>query len=91
MDTKQEKELRKEMREYLMQLALELEASADAAKKASEHVFDNDRGLSWTFVQQIYTRLSQANHLLERIKATVDDAVKLEESAPKNVGNQKHS
>jgi hypothetical protein len=83
MDAKQEKDLKKEMHEYLMQLALELEASADAAKKAAEQVYDADRGRSWALVQQMYTRLSQADHLLERIKATVDDAIKLEESGPK--------
>ena len=80
MDTKQEKDLRKEVREYLMQLALELQASADAAKKAADNVYKDQ---AWPFVQQMYTRLSQANLFLERMKTTIDDAVKMEESGRK--------
>ena len=80
MVTKQEQDILKEVRQFLLQLALELEASAAAARKAAEVISDADKEQAWPFVQQMYTRLSQANYLLQSFKTIIDDAVKLEES-----------
>lgn len=84
MDDKQVKILEKDVHEFLMQLSMELEASAEAAKKAAEYFSETDRQNAWTYVQQMYARLSQANHLLQRFKSTIDYAVELDEAAHKN-------
>ena len=76
MDAKQEREIEKELREFLLQLAMELEASAAAARQAAEFASDKDRQKAWPHVQQMYTRLSQANHLLQSFQATIDDGLK---------------
>lgn len=83
MDAKQEKDLRNEIREYLLQLALELQASADAAKKAAGLTQEADGDQAWRFVQQMYTRLGQADFMLKKIKTAIDEAVKLEGSGSK--------
>jgi len=83
LDPKQEQKMLKEVREFLLQLALELEASAAAARKAAELVYDRGekaRQQTWPQVQQMYTRLSQANLLLQNLKTTIDDALKQEEN-----------
>jgi hypothetical protein len=83
MEAKQEQEILKETRELLLQVAMELEAAADAARKAAELTTEADRHRAWAHGQQMYTRLSQANRLLKQFQSTIDDALKQEEADQK--------
>jgi cell fate (sporulation/competence/biofilm development) regulator YmcA (YheA/YmcA/DUF963 family) len=74
MDTKEEKELLDKVRQYLMQVALELEKASLGAKAAAQSLPEREK--VWPHVQQMYTRLNEANFLLERFKSTIDEAVK---------------
>jgi uncharacterized membrane protein YccC len=85
MDAKQEQKILKEVRELLLQLAMELEASAAAARKAAELATDADRQRAWPYGQQMYTRLSQANHLLQQFQSFIDDALKQENAYQKQM------
>jgi len=79
MDQKQEMELRMEVRQYLIQIALELEAAAGGAKGAAENI--GDRELAIPYVQQLYSRLSQATYLLDSFKRTIDKAINSDKKA----------
>ena len=88
MDAKQEQGMLKEVREFLLQLAMELEASAAAARKAAVLVTDADKQRAWPQVQQMYTRLSQANHLLQRFQSIIDNALKQEDADQKKIAKK---
>ena len=74
MDKKREQEVRQQARQFLVQIALELEASAAGAKGAAEALPDSK--LAQSYIQQLYSRLNEATYLLDRFKSTIDDAVK---------------
>jgi hypothetical protein len=73
MDQKQEREIRSQVRQDLLQIALELEASAAGARAAADSI--NDRDLAMTHMQQLYSRLKEATYLLDRFKRAIDDAL----------------
>lgn len=73
MDPKQERELEAQVTQCLLQIALELEAAAAGARGAAKAI--PDRESSMRNVQQLYSRLQEATHLLNRFKRTIDEAV----------------
>jgi hypothetical protein len=73
MEPKREQDMQSRVREYLLQIALELEASAAGARSAAETIPNRD--LAMTHVQQLYSRLQEATFLLERLKQTIDNAL----------------
>lgn len=73
MDEKQEKLILDDVRLCLRQIALELEAAAEGARKAADAI--PSQQAAWPPVQQMYTRLDEANHLIERFKSTINAAV----------------
>ena len=75
MDPKREREMQSQAREYLLQIALELEASAAGARSAAESIQKSDRDQGMIHVQQLYTRLKEATYLLDRFKRAIDDAL----------------
>ena len=87
MDSK-ERGIREEVRQFLLQLAMELETSAGAARKAAELSLKSDMETAWPYVQQMYTRLSQANLQLQSLKALVDYAVKQENADQNKIGKK---
>ena len=80
MDPKQEREMLSHVREYLLQIALELEASAAGARGAAENMLNRELAMAHT--QQLYSRLKEATYLLERFKRVIDDALANEQSGP---------
>jgi len=68
-----ESEVVNDVRQFLVQIALELEESAAGAKAAAGAL--PDRAAAWPQVQRMYSRLQQANYLVERVQATVKLAV----------------
>jgi hypothetical protein len=58
--------------ETLTQIAMELEASAQAAREAARCL--PDKKILWVNIQQMYSRLSQADHHLGRLQAIADGA-----------------
>ena len=74
MEPKREQEVLAQVRQCLLQIALELEASATAARNAAESVPKRD-GSAMPHVQQLYSRLSEATFQLDRFKRTIDEAV----------------
>ena len=77
MDPKREQEVLAQVRQCLLQIALELEASATAARKAAENVSNRDKS-AMPHVQQLYSRLNEANFQLNRFKRTIDEAVAID-------------
>ncbi len=73
MDDKQQKVLVDDMRLILRQIAAELTAAAEGAEKAAA-AFPSKEA-AWTPVQQMYTRLDEANHLIGRFKNAINEAV----------------
>jgi hypothetical protein len=73
VDDKHQKIILDDMRLCLRQVALELEAAAAAAKTAADAI--PHRQASWGPVQQLYTRLDEANHLASTFKTKIDDAI----------------
>lgn len=73
MDPRQERDVVVQVRQFLSQIALELEASAAGAKAAADSI--DDRDVAWRHVQQLYARLQEATHLVSRLQTTVNDAV----------------
>lgn len=74
MEPKREQEVLSQVCQYLLQIALELEASALAARKAAELIPKRD-GSAMPHVHQLYSRLNEATFLLNRFKSTIDDAI----------------
>ncbi len=74
MDPKQEQEVLAKVRQCLLQIALELQASATAARKAAENVPKRDKS-AMPHVQQLYSRLSEATFQLDRFKRTIEEAI----------------
>lgn len=60
-----------EARQLVVQVALELEKAAEAARRA---VSTDDRAEAWKQLQQLYTRFDQAAQLLRDMRRTVDAA-----------------
>lgn len=73
MDQKREEEVKSQAREYLLQIALELEASAAGARAAAGNLAN--REIAMAHVQQLYTRLQEATFQLDRFKRVIDKAV----------------
>jgi hypothetical protein len=73
MEPKREREMQSQVRQYLLQIALELEASAAGARRAAEAIPNRD--LAMLHVQQLYSRLNEATFLLNRFKKSIDDAL----------------
>lgn len=73
MDPKREQEVLSQVRQYLLQIALELEASAAGARSAAKAI--PDRELAMPHVQQLYSRLQEATFLMEKFKRAIDDAI----------------
>ena len=73
MDEKQEKLFIDDVRLCLRQIALELEAAAEGARKAADAM--PSREGAWSPVQQMYTRLDAANFLVAKFKTTINEAV----------------
>jgi hypothetical protein len=88
MEAKQEQEIMKEVRELLLQVAMELEAAGAAARKAAELTTDADRHRAWPYGQQMYTRLAQANRLLQQFQSTIDEALKQEDADQKKIAKK---
>jgi hypothetical protein len=74
VDPKREQEVLAQVRECLLQIALELEASATAARNAAELAPKRD-GSAMPQVQQLYSRLSEATFQLDRFKRTIEEAL----------------
>ena len=68
-----EREVVNDVRQFLVQIALELEESAAGAAAAAGAL--PDRAAAWPQVQRMYTRLQQANYLVERVQKTVSQAI----------------
>lgn len=62
-----------DVKQYLLQIALELETASTSARAAADAV--PDQGKAWPHLQQLYTRLHEATHLIEQFQITVDKAV----------------
>lgn len=75
MEDKREQEIRDQVREYLLQIALELEAAATGARGAAGAIVTGNHELGMINVQQLYSRLREATYLLGRFKSTIDEAV----------------
>jgi len=75
MDPKREREMQRQAHEYLMQIALELESSAAGARGAAQAILTDNREQGMVHVQQLYSRLHEATHLLDRFKRAIDDAL----------------
>jgi hypothetical protein len=75
MDQKREREVEGQAHEYLMQIALELEAAAAGARAAAQAVKENRREEGFPHVQQLYSRLNEATLLLDRFKRAIDKAL----------------
>jgi hypothetical protein len=73
MDPKREQEVKSQVREILLQIALELEASAAGARGAAANIPDRELGMP--YVQQLYSRLKEATFLLDKFKRVIDDAL----------------
>ncbi len=73
MDPKEESKVINKTKEYLLQIALELEAAAAGARGAAEAIPDREKGMR--HVQQLYSRLKEATYLLDRFKSTIDEAI----------------
>jgi len=73
MDAKHEQAMRDEVRRFLTQIALELEAAAAGAHGAAAAA--GDRKAAWPQVQQMYARFDQAARLLAELRATIDEAI----------------
>lgn len=73
MDEKQEKLILDDVRLCLRQIALELEAAAEGARKAAD-AMPSQEG-AWPPVQQLHTRLDEANYLVTKFKAKINEAV----------------
>ncbi|MFW5879134.1 MAG: hypothetical protein ACOCVR_04865 [Myxococcota bacterium] len=61
------------LREILLKMAYELEAAALAARGAALAL--EDRQTALRDINQLYTRLQEADYLLSRFKSTVDETV----------------
>jgi hypothetical protein len=72
MDIAREQVIR-EVRHCLTQIALELEAAAEGARGAAEHLAD--RSAAWSHVQQMYGRLEEASHLVGKFQRTINEAM----------------
>jgi hypothetical protein len=79
MDDKHRKLLLDELRHCLRQVALELEAAASAANQAADGI--PSEVTAWRPVQQLYTRLDEANHLATQFKEKINEAVQQGEHA----------
>jgi len=75
MEDKREQEIKAQVREYLLQIALELEAAATGARGAAGAIVVGNHELGMINVQQLYSRLREATYLLDRFKSTIDEAV----------------
>jgi len=75
MDQKREQEVRSQVREYLLQVALELEAAAAGARGAAGAIVGGSREQGMSHVQQLYSRLNEATFMLDRFKSTIDQAL----------------
>ena len=73
METKPDPEMLLQVRSYLTQIALELDASAAGAKEAARLVEEPKAAMP--HVQMMYARLHEANYLLDQFKRTIDDAI----------------
>ncbi len=62
-----------DVKRYLLQIALELETASSNARAAAEAVPDQEK--AWPHLQQLYTRLHEATHLIEQFQTTVNKAV----------------
>ena len=62
-----------EVKNYLLQIGLELEAASTSARSAADAV--PDQAQAWPHVQQLYTRLHEATQLVEQFQTTVDRLV----------------
>jgi len=79
MDQKQQQAIIDEVRLCLNQIALELEASAQGARSAMAVL--HDRKASWVHIQQLYSRLGQATHLVNKFQKTIDEAIAQEQAS----------
>lgn len=61
-----------EARQLVVQVALELEKAAEAARRAVDA--GDDRAEAWKQLQQLYTRFDQASQLLRDMRRAVDAA-----------------
>lgn len=61
-----------EARQMVVQVALELEKAAEAARRAVDA--GDDRTEAWKQLQQLYTRFDEASQLLRDMRRTVDAA-----------------
>ncbi len=73
MPSKKQQEMIDAVRLNLRQIALELQSASEGAMRAAELV--PDREGTWPQLQQMYTRLEEANHLVERFKTTINEAL----------------
>lgn len=67
-----EKQIIDHLHLYLNQIALELEEAAGASRNAARCL--SDHHAAWVQVQQLFARLSQANHLINRLKGEIEEA-----------------
>jgi hypothetical protein len=70
---KSEQAMLNEVRRFLTQISLELEASAAGAREAAAAIPNRDT--AWPQVQQMYARLNGATRLLEEFRTTIDEAI----------------
>jgi hypothetical protein len=74
MDNKKMGEIDSQARQFLLQIAAELEAAAAGARSVAAAI--PNRELTGMLIQQFYARLDEANHLVKTLQRTIDEAVK---------------
>ena len=74
MDFTDEQAVQNEARRYLIEISLELEAAATAARRAAA-ALPGHRDVAWREIQQMYARYDQASRRMAELRATVEDAV----------------